>query len=74
MPLQEEKYFSTNADGTINTTYCFYCYKNGEFIDGCITLEQKMEDCIAIATQAGMPQKKAEDLASSILPSLKRWK
>jgi hypothetical protein len=74
MPLQDDKYFSSNADGSINTTYCFYCYKAGEFIDGCSTLEEKMEDCISIATQAGMPKQQAEDMAKSILPQLTRWK
>ncbi|PCJ27866.1 MAG: transcriptional regulator [Flavobacteriales bacterium] len=73
MPLQDDKYLSSNADGSVNTTYCFYCYKGGEFIDGCTTLEQKMEDCIAIATQSGVPKKRAEDMAKSILPNLKRW-
>jgi putative zinc ribbon protein len=74
MPLREEKYLSTNADGSTNDTYCFYCYKDGEFIDGCSTLEQKMEDCVAIAVQGGIPKKKAEDMANSILPQLGRWK
>lgn len=74
MPLKEGKVYATNADGSENETYCFYCYKDGKFIDGCTTLEQKMEDCIAIATQAGMPQQKAEELANSVLPTLGRWK
>ncbi len=74
MPLREEKYFSTNIDGSPNTTYCFYCHKDGEFIDGCSSLQDKMEDCIAVAIQTGMPKQKAEDLAKSILPNLGRWK
>jgi hypothetical protein len=74
MPLNDDKYLSSNADGSVNTTYCFYCYKDGEFIDGCTTLEEKMEDCIAIAVQSGMAKERAEDMAKSILPSLERWK
>ena len=74
MPLREEKYLSTNADGSTNDTYCFYCYKGGEFIDGCTTLEQKMEDCISIAVQSGVSKERAQDMAKSILPPLGRWK
>lgn len=74
MPLNQEKYFSTNTDGSPNTTYCFYCYKNGEFIDGCNTLQEKMEGCIEAAVQSGMPKQTAENMAKSILPRLGRWK
>jgi hypothetical protein len=73
MPLQEDKYFSTNIDGSTNTTYCNFCYNAGEFIDGCTTIEEKIEICVAIAIDSGMPKQQAEDMAKSILPPLKRW-
>jgi hypothetical protein len=73
MPLQEDKYFSSNADGSPNTTYCNFCYNAGEFIDGCNNLQEKMESCVAMATKSGMPKQRAEDMAKSILPPLKRW-
>lgn len=73
MPLKEEVYFSKNADGSTNTTYCKFCYQDGEFIDGCNTLQEKIDSCIAIATDSGMPKQRAEDMAKSILPTLKRW-
>lgn len=32
MPMKEDpNKGSTNADGSINTTYCSYCFENGEF-------------------------------------------
>ena len=73
MPMEEEKYFSTNADGSSNNTYCNYCYDKGAFIDGCNTLQEKMDSCIAMAIKSGMSPKIAEDIAKSILPPLKRW-
>lgn len=30
MPLSQEHY-SKNADGSVNTEYCAYCYKDGVF-------------------------------------------
>jgi len=74
MSLKEERFFSSNADGSANSTYCLYCYKGGKFIDGCTSLEQKIEDSVAFATRAGMSQQEAEELANSILPKLWRWK
>ncbi len=73
MPLKEEQYRGTNGDGTESTEYCKYCFENGDFIDGCTTLKQKTEQSVAVAIQMGMPKQRAEDMAHSILPSLKRW-
>jgi hypothetical protein len=35
----------TNADGSKNTTYCSYCYQNGAFVGGDMTLEQFQDFC-----------------------------
>jgi hypothetical protein len=35
----------TNADGSKNTTYCSYCYQNGAFVGGDMTLEQFQNFC-----------------------------
>lgn len=74
MPLDDKQYQSTNRDGSVNTTYCLYCYDKGEFIDGCNSLQDKIDSCISIAVKSGMPKQRAEDMARSILPNLKRWK
>lgn len=74
MPLQEKKYFSTNADGSTNIVYCSYCYKDGEFIDGCSSLEEKIDSCVDMEIRTNIPKQKAEDMAKSILSSLSRWK
>ena len=31
MSLNEERYFGTNNDGSQNTDYCIFCFKNGDF-------------------------------------------
>ena len=50
MPLADPGLFGTNADGTPNTEYCLYCYKDGDF-----TADLTMDEMIAkgIATKEG---------------------
>ncbi|MBR2803212.1 zinc ribbon domain-containing protein [Candidatus Saccharibacteria bacterium] len=33
MPLTSEDMYSTEKNGTINTDYCKWCYKDGEFVE-----------------------------------------
>jgi len=40
MPMKEEKLFGTEKDGTKNEKYCCYCYKDGEFVGGDLTLDE----------------------------------
>ncbi len=65
--------FGWNSDGSINTEYCQYCYKNGAFTDGDISLEEKIAKNIAMAQKMGMSRTKATDLVATTLPHLKRW-
>lgn len=44
MPLTEE-HFSKNQDGTQNTTYCSYCYKDGEFTSD-VTMDEMINQCV----------------------------
>lgn len=74
MPLREDKIFSTNSDGTKNSKYCIYCYKQGGFIDGCVSLNEKIQYSIKRAIICGVAEKDAKDMAENILPNLERWK
>ncbi|MCD4756190.1 zinc ribbon domain-containing protein [bacterium] len=41
MPLNKDpKGGGTNADGSINTMYCSYCFENGKFVQPDMTLEE----------------------------------
>ncbi|MBT8307482.1 MAG: zinc ribbon domain-containing protein [Maribacter sp.] len=73
MPMNELSDFGTDKDDSINTEYCLYCYKKGDFTDPGITLEQKLEKNITIAEKMGMPREDAIALANAIIPKLKRW-
>jgi hypothetical protein len=64
----------TNADGSRNSEYCGYCFKEGRFsFTG--SYEEFLEMQVRIAQERmNMPEDKAREMASAILPTLKRWK
>lgn len=75
MPMTEESQFGTNADGTKNSDYCEYCYKDGEVtFKG--TMEEFVEHCIPFVLKEGVYPNaevaRAEML--SYFPQLKHWK
>lgn len=42
MPISSNDELGTNKDDSINTDYCKYCYKDGEFIDN-VAMEEYMK-------------------------------
>ncbi len=67
--------FGTTATKVINTDYCKYCYRNGEFTEPDITMEQMIEKVAAsLAEKKDMPLERAKMLASELIPTLKRWR
>ena len=72
MPMKEEQY-STNKDGSINSDYCIYCYKEGEFIDK-VTMDEYIEMCAPFAAQANMTPDQMRAYCKRVFPTLKRWK
>ena len=72
MPMNDNDY-STNKDGSINSEYCKYCYKNGEFIDN-VTMEEYIEMCSKFSEQAGMTNEEMKEYLTKLFPTLKRWK
>ncbi len=73
MPMIQLSDFGWNSDGSINTEYCQFCYKNGAFTDADISLEDKIAKNIAMAQKMGMSRESATNLAATTLPNLKRW-
>lgn len=75
MPMkQDPQNGGTNADGSRNTEYCSYCYKDGAFSSPEIDTAQKMQEfCIGKMKEMGMPWIIAWIFTRGI-PKLKRWK
>lgn len=74
MPMQTPEDFGTNGDGGRNEEYCCYCFQSGEFTDPDITLDQMIDKLVALgAEKMGMADDEARQMASAVLPRLKRW-
>ncbi len=74
MPLKNGDDFGTNTDGGKSEEYCFHCFQGGKFLDDGITLQEKIEKNVGFAKLMGMQEEQARQMASTILPGLKRWK
>lgn len=72
MPMAKE-IIGTNKDGSQNSDYCIYCFKDGEFTDGLKTLEEFTEYSLQFAEKAGMTQEQMKEHCKNVLPTLKRW-
>jgi hypothetical protein len=65
--------YGTNEDGSKNSDYCCYCYKDGRFIyEG--SMENFVKLLVKVAKDKGQDEKKAREEALKLLPTLKRWK
>ena len=72
MPLENEKERGTNKDGSINSDFCVYCFKDGNFIKD-VGLEEYIEMNIPFHEQAGMTEDEMRKYCESVFPTLKRW-
>ncbi len=73
MPLGNG-FYGKNADGSENQDYCSLCYQNGQFTQPVITLEQMINRSIENMTRdLHFPYEKARELATGVIPTLKRW-
>lgn len=75
MPMQLDEHFGTDKDGSKSADYCCYCYSDGDFIDGGITLPEMIEFCSQKMAELGvMPYEDAKKMNEQFMPLLKRWK
>ncbi len=74
MPMKKDEDFGTNDDNSFHKEYCHYCFKEGEFTEPDLTLEQEINKVAGIAVeQLGMTEEQAKKMAVEIIPRLKRW-
>jgi hypothetical protein len=73
--MKKEDDFGTETDGSKSKDYCKFCYQDGSFLDGGISLEDKIERLVKIGVEnLGMSEEQARKMAEGKLPGLKRWK
>lgn len=74
IPMEKEDYFGTNADGSKNQEYCFFCFQNGEFTEPKITLEEMIDKVAGfMVNERNIEENKAKEIAKTSIPPLKRW-
>lgn len=74
MPMHKPGDFGTNADGSSTNEYCTYCYQHGGFVKPDMTLPEMIEFEVGLADKMGMTPEQARQMATTMLPTLKRWK
>ena len=74
MPMTSEEMMGTNEDGSKSDKYCTFCFKEGKFtFEG--SYEEFLEKQVKIAQmKLNMSEEEAREKASSMLPTLERWK
>ncbi len=78
MPLNNE-ILGTEADGSKNTDYCIYCYKDGNFT-GDMSMEQMADFCAQYVeefnknTGKNLTREEYHQMLLQYFPTLKRWK
>ena len=76
MPMGDtDEMYGLNANGTKNTDYCKYCFKDGNFtFNG--SMDEIIEFCIPHMTEGneGMTADEARKIMKEFFPTLKRWK
>ncbi|MFQ5442912.1 MAG: zinc ribbon domain-containing protein [Thermodesulfobacteriota bacterium] len=66
--------FGKTATGVIAVDYCRFCYKDGQFTEPDITMEEMIEKVAkTMSEQRRVPLEKAKEAVKESLPKLKRW-
>jgi len=78
MPMDSDAIYGTNSDGSKNSDYCIYCYKDGKFVQN-FTMDKMIEHCAKFVNKVnqGLPHPitKEEYIGQMKMyfPHLKRW-
>jgi len=73
-PLHKADELGTNSDGTWNTDFCIYCYKDGEWVDPNLTIQGVINYTVPYMTSPSMTAEEARKNLEEWVPKLKRWK
>jgi len=75
MSMDNPDCFGTDERGLKNNDYCTHCYEDGKFTDPYITMGEMIDLVTDIMIEkTKMPEEQTRRIASSFIPTLKRWK
>lgn len=72
MPMEDDGLLSREPDGSINETYCKWCYDGGKFVYS--SLEDLVEYLSKTFSSPQWPEEAARDYYREHLPELEHWK
>lgn len=73
------EFSSTNQDGSVNTTYCSFCYKDGQFTSD-VTMNEMINHCLEYLDEFNKESDKqytkeeARIQMKQYFPQLLRWR
>ncbi len=74
MPLDKDpKGGGSEADGSLSSTYCSICYRDGAFVHKGVTAAEFQAHCVEALAGKGMPRIMAWVFTRGI-PKLDRWR
>jgi len=75
LPFNEEHahFIAKEIDGT-DAVYCTFCYKDGQFIDPDISMNQMIEIQLPVLVGRLGTEAEVRKQLQEFLPTLKRWK
>lgn len=76
MPLADESLLGTEEDGSPSVHFCKWCYADGGYLEGGITVDEMVDVCIGhmVAPDSGFTEEQAREHMERLLPTLDRWK
>lgn len=74
MPIENPADFGTSRDGSKSGDYCRFCFKDGNFAEPDMTMEQMIERVAGFAKKMNVTEQQARSMAKSLIPKLRRWK
>ncbi len=72
MPIENDDQLGLNKDGT-KSTYCSFCYENGQFLQPDITVEEMRTFCINIMKEKMNVPKFLGKMMTRNIYKLERW-
>jgi radical SAM superfamily enzyme len=73
MPLGNG-FYGTQKDGSDSAEYCTFCYQSGSFTNPALTLQGMIDlSTKHMMSELKFDETRAHELASSVIPTLKRW-
>lgn len=74
MPIPDPELHGTEADGSPSSSYCKYCYNDGDFTAKDVDMDEFIETTAQMEADAlGITREEAVSLLGTLLPHLQRW-